>query len=469
MALDFLPTEILHSIMDELDLNDHRRLRLVCSRLNTIASSRTMKNLDFFLCKPDFDMLQSIADRNGEHVTSLIYVATMVSSKRHDFDAYNQLIRRDWDYEHLEMIDADPRGYFEHYERAYESQQDILAHDRDYQLLESVLAKLPNLDRIVVWSQHQGQAEISVEPATRRMYNHGRLGVCERSVCITGVDYGDGAARHLRALLRGVQTAGTKLRTIIATGMHYSFFDPEQFGLASVAPHLFENLSCLELSIEALADWDYDHYNNQQEKFILMPHVTDASACRATMQKGMLRKALLNMPNLTRLRLIVIGVLRDWELALADGRSCHPPDFEDMVSPEQSWPRLKSLTLEGMYASQEQLAGLIIRCRETLTSVELNRVRMTNGSWRKLLPQLKEGIAGRKIDVALGWDLEDWSGGVRMKDWVRRGGRTAVQDYFGDPSVSKIPLEDGARASLRDLLEGFEDVPSSDEAWSDED
>ncbi|KAK0642906.1 hypothetical protein B0T16DRAFT_414925 [Cercophora newfieldiana] len=478
MELDSLPTEILRSIFDELDLTELRALRLVCRRLDLIASHSVMKELVFRLYKPDFDMLQSIASRPeyAEHVTSLLYDATMMSSKGHDFEAHVQacLRRRSIVYyyngilgdgrDRTRLTEADLRRDFEMYERFFATQQKILDDDIDYRVLEEVISKLPNLREISVSSNPSaGEAEIEMGQNTWGSLPFEWCEFCDAEVSSGGVDYGDGPSRHLRALFRGVHKAGTQLRAIRAKGMHYSFFDSGKFGLARMT-HLFENLTCFEISIGALAEWDYDWYENQQDRFILAPHVVDGSVCRTTMQQGVLRTALLKMPNLTKLRLIIFGIMQHWQIA---NGSCQPPALEDMISPEQSWPKLEVLTLEGMYAKHEQLADLILRHNSTLVSLELNKIRIQKGSWRNLLPQLKDGFSGRQIHVKVGHDLEDWNEeGERNADWVHRGGQHAVQEYFDDPGISRIPLESGARASARIILP---EIYDSEEWTEDED
>ena len=367
-----------------------------------------MKTLQFCLSKSDFGILKSIANRPeyAEHVASLVYVAEMLSSKRHEFDSHAKQLQLDEDFRHLALTDEEIRGYYETYEQAFEEQQEILTYNRDFEVLEGVISKLPNLDEIVVWSTPNGaNAGIAaMGPTDRVHWPFDRVGLWGTAISESGIDYEDGPSRHLRALLRGVHNAGTQLRKIRAAGMHHSFFNPEHFGLAHMT-HLFENLTCFEISIGAFAEWDYTWH---EDRYILAPHVIDGSACRTTMQKGVLRTALLKMPNLVTLRLIIYGLMRDWRLV---NGSCPPPSLEDMVPTEQLWSKLESLTLEGMYADQEQLATLILKHRDTLTSLELSKVRILSGSWRRLLPHLKVGLAAKKPVIKLGYDPEDWSDG----------------------------------------------------------
>ncbi|KAK0627865.1 hypothetical protein B0T14DRAFT_563634 [Immersiella caudata] len=478
MGLDSLPVELLHSIMSLLDPKELHPLRLTCSRLSVVATSHTMKTLAFCLCKGDFDNLQRIANRpdHAEHVTSLLYYAEMLSSKRHDFEAYAREVN------YYQFADAELRDHFATYERLFESQQEMLSQNTDSKVLEQLIPRLPNLEDITVTSQPGWPG--TWEPEEETYERDGwpfrddwpfRRNKIEYTGVISGcgVKQSDGPSRHIRALLRGIHKARTKLRTLRARGMQYSFFNPNQFGLPQVA-HLLENLTCFELSVDALAPWDYtsEQYDTERygmdDRHTLAAHVTDGSVCRTTMKQGVLRTALLSMPNLTMLRLIIFGCIPNYKLT---NGTCNPPSLEDMIDTEQVWPKLQFLTLEGMYAVQEQLVGIVLAAKTSLMKLELNGVRLLNGSWEMLLPLLKEGLVGRRVDVSLQGDvlLQDWPDDTGVgwpKEWriVGGGGRygAAVRNYFNDPAFSKVPLESGLGAS-------FEDFGMSDSEESSED
>jgi hypothetical protein len=466
--------------MSYMEPKELHPLRLVCRRLSIIASSCTMKTLAFCLSKPDFNALQRIANRpeHAEHVTSLLYFAEMLSSKHYDFEAYARVVS------YYQFTDAELCDHFNTYERLFEAQQEMLSQGSDFKVLEQLIPQLSNLEEIQVTSS-PGWAGIW-EPQEETYDRYGwpfrddwpfRRNMIEHTEIVSGcgVESGDGPSRHLRALLRGVHKAGTKLRVIRARGMLYSFFDRDHFGLANMT-HLLGNVTCFELSVNALAPWDYDSEMYQTERdgltdrYTLAPHLADGSICRTTMKQGVLRTALLSMPNLTTLRLVIFGCIRNSKLS---NGVCNPPSLEDMVAPEQLWPRLQFLTLEGMYAKQEQLAGIVLAAKTSLVKLELNGVRLLNGSWRNLLPQLKDGLAGRRVEVSLQGAilLQDWPDdtGVRWsKDWSIIGGTygSAVQNYFNDPSLSRVPLECGLRAQSRWMFEG---LGESDESSSDQD
>jgi len=277
-------------------------------------------------------------------------------------------------------------------------------------------------------------------------------------------------------LLRGIHKAGTKLRTIRARGMQYSFLDRDQFGLADIT-HLLGNVTSFELSVNALASWDYDSemYETERDgladRYTLRPHVADGSICKRTMKQCVLRTALLSMPNLTTLRLIIFGCLSHWKLT---NGICNPPSLEDMIASEQSWPNLQFLTLEGMYCKQEQLVGIVLAAKGSLVKLELNGARLLNGSWPKLLPQLRDGLAGRPVEVSLQGDalLQDWpddTGPRWSKEWGIKGGKhgSAIRKYFNDPAISEVPLEDGRRALSMWMLSEL--GAESDQSSSDDD
>ena len=366
--------------MSHMDPKELHPLRLTCRRLSVIASSRTMKTLAFCLSKSDFDTLRGIANRpeHAEHVTSLFYFAEMLSSKRYDLEAYTRAVS------HCQFMDAELRDHFATYERLFVSQQEMLSQNTDFEVLEQLIQRLPNLEEIQVTSCPGWPGIWEPEEETYERYGWPfrddwsfRRNMINNTEIVSGcgVEHGDGPSRHLRALLRGIHKAGTtNLRTIRARGMQYSFFNRDQFGLANIT-HLLGNVTCFELSVDALAPWGYDceMYETERDglmdRYTLAPHVTDGSICRTTMKQGVLRAALLSMPNLTTLRLIIFGCIRNWKLT---NGTCNPPCLEDMIAPEQSWPTLRFLTLEGMYAKQEQLAAIVLAAKTSLVKLELN-------------------------------------------------------------------------------------------------
>lgn len=492
MALDSLPVELIHSIVAYLEPKDLYPLRLVCRRLCAIASSRVMKTLAFCLCKSDLEVLNGIATCTNypgghgaaEHVTSLIYFAEMLSSKRHDFAAYARAV------ECYRFTDAELRDHFDIYKRLFAEQQEIVSQNPDFPILEQLIAKLPNLEEIQVTSspgwagtweppeeiyEQDGWHVRKSWPFRRNMIQHTDI------ISGCGVEQADGPSRHVRALLRGIHKAGTlKLRTIRLRGMQHSFFDRKpQFGggLADITTPLLANVTFFELSVDALAPWDCDGEMYQTEgdgdlrdRYTLRPHLlANGSICKTTMrQGGVLRTALLGMPNLTTLRLVIFGCIPYWKLT---NGICNPPCLEDMIDPQQSWPNLQSLTLEGIYCQQEQLVHIIVAAKSSLVKLELNRIRLLNGSWPKLLPQLKDGLEGRRVDVSLEGDvvmLQDWpddTGPRWSREWDIKGGShgAAIRNYFNDPAVQEVPLEDGLRARSRWTFSDFDDSSSDND------
>ncbi|KAK4443338.1 hypothetical protein QBC34DRAFT_443484 [Podospora aff. communis PSN243] len=340
MALASLPVELLRSIMAHFEPKELHPLRLTCRRLSIVASSHTMATLAFCLCKPDFDTLQRITSRPelAEHVTSLLYFAEMLSSKRYDLEAYAHAVRS-WPF-----TDAELRDHFATYERLFEAQQEMLSQDTDFRVLEQLIPRLHNLEEITVTSRPGWSGTWEPDGETYDWYGWPlrddwplRRNMIEHTAIVSGcgVEQGDGPSRHLRALLRG-----------------------------------------------ALAPWDYNYEayyaegSGMMDRYTLAPHVTDGSICRTTMKQGVLRTALLSMPNLTTLRLIILGCIESYKLI---NGTCNPPSLEDMIAPEQVWPKLQFLTLEGMYAKQEQLAGIVLAAKTSLVKLELNMVRLLNG------------------------------------------------------------------------------------------
>ncbi|KAK5658993.1 hypothetical protein OQA88_1079 [Cercophora sp. LCS_1] len=248
VTLDRLPTEIISEILSQLRsvgsygierLRDIRNARLINRTIGAVATRLALKEVVFCLSEQDFGMLQELANdpMKAEQVTSLVYAVQVLYSPRQTFETYKRIIQDD-DIDNLRLEILHP-GHFlnwpggvpppvlsedelaEHYQeylRFYDQQQHILDDNVDYDGLKKVIAKFPNLQSVTMSNGN----EFRIMPMWKTPFKSFRHGNDSWETDANEL-------RHLRAILYGVQQAGTHLRIIQAGCVHFEFFEPDYF------------------------------------------------------------------------------------------------------------------------------------------------------------------------------------------------------------------------------------------------
>jgi hypothetical protein len=448
MPLETMPAEILHNVFESLDITDNRNLRLVCRRLSCIATHRVQQELSFCLYQSDLDMLKSIASRpeSAEHVTSLLYFADMISLERHDFRMHCLgASTRSNSVDDRKEGGKDLRTSFDVYKRLFESQQRILDRRDDYNTLSEVIAKFPGLKRVAVTSPLNASYLFGAgirphgmekSPFYRRELRRGEVSrgrSLEPSALIS-------SSRHMRALLQGVHKAGIHLQSIEANVLHFSFFDTTtpEFGLHNMVDRL-EALTCFNVAVIGFGELDSACAN--------LKDGTEANNARTrdwnrVMRQGGLRNALAHMANLTTLR---VAFARRVFPDAQDRNKDHfyPISLEDVIPPSRSWPKLKSLGLEGITTDGKTLRSLVLRHTDTLDSLELCYIHLHKPSWRVFLPKLKKDIwtKGGRVTVLIHGPLrgETGNGHETWKVWYKVRRESSIE-YFGTDGDVRSPL-----------------------------
>lgn len=451
-CLERLPTEILCQIIGELPLRDVRTLRLVNRSIGDVANSVAFKEICFIMRKDDFDIVRAIVDNPScaRHVTSLAYVVDVLVLERQTLEMFTNAVRVQ------ERMDADlhrhnpklfPRPVpkmpateiqekYNLYLRLYEEQEDILANDRDFAFLEQLIPRLPNLRDIVMSDGNELRIIRKASPVPRRF---------DVTNLYSG-KYDDGAAsaRHLRALLKGVEKAGTRLQSIQASSVHRSILDDSQFGLHSVSPAVLEHLTTLKLVLVAVEEEEVSYMRVPDQDFL-----PQLEQCRTFAQKGALRRALDKMPNLVDVEIQLIEFHH-----YPAGTFPSPAYLRDIVPLDRVWPKLKRFRISNVETERQELAGFLGRHKSSLESFDLGYIRLTSTSWLKLLPGLKSQFddggrlqSARVLDEILGKSEDEfehpegWQLGHPDYDRPTRLGR-AVTKYLVSPRKRRCPLNE---------------------------
>lgn len=133
-------------------------------------------------------------------------------------------------------------------------QRDLLDTDGDFTFLEDLVPRLPNLNTIGVSGRRRWLLTDDWQPPGENLFMSMKRwrpmefplhNICDNDQIAS--------ARHLRALLRGVEKAGNPLQSIEASYIHLNILCGRLFGLHGMPATVLEHLSTLSLHMVA---WD---------------------------------------------------------------------------------------------------------------------------------------------------------------------------------------------------------------------
>jgi len=341
------------------------------------------------------------------------------------------------------------------YLRHYEDQDEILTRRLDYDVLKEVTAKLPNLKDIVVSDANELRV-IKKSPLSDFVEFH--LGWFNNEKV---------SARHVRAILKGAEEAGTRLQSIRAAMLCSDVLDETQFGLHSMAPDLLSNLTTFHMGIKAVKEGKGGLRDEDP-----MDIASQLSQCRALVKAGTLRSAIDKMPNLVEL-----DIQFHETHTITKGIFPSPALLRDVIPLDRVWPKLKKFTITAVETERQELGSFLVRHKQTLESLDLGYIRLTSRSWLKLLPYLKAQFNGtglkhlRLLDSIIGRSedefemTEAWALGYPDYDERRNRLGSAVRKYLRSRRQRRCPLR--ASNMREELVSG--QMPGSDEEWEDSD
>jgi hypothetical protein len=120
----------------------------------------------------------------------------------------------------------------------------------------------------------------------------------------------------------------------------------------------------------------------------------DQSRYREVLQNGSLRRFLDQLQMLQHLGLIFYSELPENDMIWS-----HAP-FEHVVDTVTKWPRLKSLQLDGVDSTAQELLYFLESHSLTLKALTLRNYRLLSGSWMQALPELRESLSLARAEVA---------------------------------------------------------------------
>jgi len=347
--LNQFPVEILRLIFDELDAKSIANLRLVTRRISDVASEHwlTCQNeVRFFMRKEDLSILSGLL--------------------RYPDSCY---------YKNIKSLiclfnSPGPAEICHGHRRLYQEWVEILGANEDFAVLEKVVKRLPNLEKITVECCHFmdlfRQDGRGGNGGGKKTWNR-----IENALEIIGRVHAV-STRQLRAVLLAVQKAGhTKLQSIDATYMHLDMLcEKQSFGIHNMTASVLENLHTLYLHIE---DW-HDGYK--------LPPSSSSSRREqghdehGEHEHGTFRQALVRMRNLTDLQLFL-------PLSAA-------VPLSRLIQPNHVWPKLQGVDIIGFDMRREELLHFVKLHRPTLKTFTLITAGSTVDMWSAKLFTLED-------------------------------------------------------------------------------
>jgi hypothetical protein len=120
----------------------------------------------------------------------------------------------------------------------------------------------------------------------------------------------------------------------------------------------------------------------------------DQSRYREVLINGSLRRFLDRLRMLQHLGLIFYSELPENDIIWS-----HAP-FEHVVDTVTKWPRLKSLQLDGVDSTAQELLYFLESHSLTLKALTLRNYFLLSGSWMQALPELREFLSLARAEVA---------------------------------------------------------------------
>ena len=482
-AFSLIPQEIFDNICEFLGNNGVRRLRATCREMRDITDPYAFREVNFCLHVDDFAALHAIAHHPTypQFVRKLTYNTTIfdprlvvdktkgiVLSGVQDFGVkmYSdrnlifpglQKVEKHNPEKWKQESDERKRRWMEA-ERVLTAQRRIFETNYDVTLFKEILPKFINLREISVSTSATGTPRTPFD-----IFPHCLLSTWIDEQEHTGI-------RHLPTLMEGIRAAGASMENLkrfrAGFGFHWlslnptvekrsdstesdtsddsdddgavdssisMFFSPPDLKLVNAGWPLLDNLTHFEISID-----DMTHYHE------IMPYPTKLLCLEA------LGSNIIQMRNLETL---IINIENHLD---SDCISCEvkpPVPLARLIPAGQHWPRLKKLDLGRVATNRGFLTKLLIRHKETLTTVGLQGIHLENSSWMAFFPKLRKAwlpkrlqvslygyLFGRREDLGPGSDLwECWCMDSESGDIMTS---KLLRDYMLDPhGIEYLPLD----------------------------
>jgi hypothetical protein len=389
--MDRLPSELLHMICAALDPEDVPRFRLLNHQFAEIGLNYLFSDgqVDFYLCKRDFIMLEDIADhlKLSQTVKTLHYEGHTLGTKTMKFlewkSSTDKFLNPPSKVRPKPVVQLNNRGdwrrHYNCYTQMMKDQRRILQDMEDIKVLGTVFRRCPNARTLVFSNGYH-------------FHNYRRLHhPFEKAIQCPEDSLDPPGVRQLGGILVAAGIAGALLKSLTAgiiSWRLFSLFDEE--GNKSLLSDALSSLTTLELCLTT----------GVTEDDVCGVEVAE---CRQYLEENdSICKVLRRIPNLESLNLSF-----DYKNESEDrwwGEPLHAASLRYMVPMTHVWPLLHTIKLGCFETLQDDLMGLFTRHKTTLKCIVLADVWLEikwldqttrigeSGSWLKILSFIRDTL-----------------------------------------------------------------------------
>ncbi|KAK0613198.1 hypothetical protein B0T14DRAFT_605780 [Immersiella caudata] len=374
MGFDTVPREIVDQICESVSAPTLRSLRLVCRRLEAIASSHVFRHVLARASKSSIENFSAIANHpvHSQHVRYLFYTAGCIFRYHHFRPlAVDEYLER-WRVVEYSLTIDHQRGYYsvgsprlepsqhranhEVYMAAWEDHEHVVHGKHDVDLLTELL---PN-----------SQTSLASQCRINQYHRFGiRLAATPKS--LAGL-----RLRRVKAITDAIVANSIHPTWFCHSCIHHYFFDPHINTTIHDLILLLDNLAYFEIASRMSKNKSPFHFDT----------------CRTSLRQRALWTMIAAMPNLEVLSLPFNGPHRIEKYPVRHYVTFEA-DLHHVIPPHSVIPKLKRLCLAGMEARLDELLGLYKWHRATLKTFELATIGLVDGLWYDLLPPLKGALA----------------------------------------------------------------------------
>lgn len=439
-----LPIDILHTVCSLLTPSEARLFRLTCKAVGSVADCHAFPELSISVRPGDFAMLRHFANHPVFYkcVKSLVYFTTKLRPEVYSYEEVEADmmigIKADQDRRarHTSSQRAllpppiythqDIERIYRNYYKAHKHETYFLAENQDIFVLRDVIPKFVALRHVKVSGAWQYR-DRDVQPWTSFKPILSLVRDSLEPVALRQI------GSVMFPLLLPLDGLGPRLRTLDLGQAGWSFLlHLEDASILSKMTNLCANLTVFHMRLESASERS------------LWGDGIDVPRCKATIQKGNVRRLLRSMKHLESLHIGFMGFKED--------TGEYPATMSDIIPREMHWTELRDILLCSVEAPRQQLVDFIRLHSSTLETIELVDIRLMASSWHAFVPQLRELVADMSLDAIKIWghihgeaEAVDADGYILKEDWL-----------FLEFSVSQHDLS-------QYILDG--DPPNPTEAW----
>ncbi|KAH7388735.1 hypothetical protein BKA66DRAFT_440408 [Pyrenochaeta sp. MPI-SDFR-AT-0127] len=370
---ELLPAELQIEIFTYLQSSDIKAARAVSRKLRDNATPGLFRSIIACARYPAMGAFQKISLHSvyTNYIKEIIFDASIYEAS---------LAQQERTYEHIQDKFEElrfgsywaKRSRWKRYQALYQEQEDMKVSGVLLQTISRALEWMPNITSIV-YSPHPHLIPVEAKDMRDLIPRSASSSSLFPSSHITnGYASSDHAFRHLIAAIYRSKYAGISELRVEAyqkgqPGTEFSLcmFDFPVADDFLAGKYLFQPLTSLQLNMV----------------------LSISGSCSAKQQLADLAKLLAAAKGLRHLAFHITH----WKCSpslmygniFADGRPIFPH-----LGLRTTWPKLQSLSLEGIYADEKDLKGLLERHRDTLRTLIIRKCTLCAGNWAEVVDEV---------------------------------------------------------------------------------